>query len=69
MTERKPPYAVEADLLYAAAFRLFGIHAWIMEAWAIALGLALCWVITGIASRILHSAPISNFELNSSRLA
>jgi hypothetical protein len=46
------------DLLYAAAFRLFGIHAWVMQAWAIALGLALCWVITGIASRILHGALV-----------
>ena len=41
------------DLLYAAAFRLFGIHAWVIQAWAIVVGLALCCVITWIASRIL----------------
>jgi hypothetical protein len=44
------------DLLYAAAFRVFGIHAWVMQAWAIVLGLALCWVITWTASRILTGA-------------
>jgi hypothetical protein len=46
------------DLLYAAAFRLFGIHVWIMQAWAIALGLALSSVITWIASRILRGPVI-----------
>ncbi|MGA3225045.1 MAG: hypothetical protein ABSC65_14855 [Acidobacteriaceae bacterium] len=46
------------DLLYAAAFRLFGIHAWVIQAWAIALGLALCWVMTGIAIRILRGALV-----------
>jgi hypothetical protein len=44
------------DLLYGAGFRLFGIHAWVMQAWAIVLGLALCWVITWIASKILTGA-------------
>jgi hypothetical protein len=42
------------DLLYAAAFRFFGIHAWIMPAWAIAVGLALSAVITFIAGKILR---------------
>lgn len=42
------------DLLYAAAFRLFGIHAWIMQAWNILLGLALFWVITQIAGRLFR---------------
>jgi hypothetical protein len=46
------------DLLYAAGFRLFGIHAWVMQAWAIALGLAFCWVITRIAGRILRGALV-----------
>jgi hypothetical protein len=46
------------DLLYAAAFRLFGIHAWVMQAWAIVLGLAFCWVITWVASRVLRGALV-----------
>ncbi len=46
------------DLLYAAAFRLFGIHAWVTQAWGIALGLALCCVVTRIASRILRGPLI-----------
>jgi hypothetical protein len=41
------------DLLYAAGFRVFGIHAWVMQAWCIALGVALFWVITEIAGTIL----------------
>ena len=46
------------DLLYAAAFRIFGIHAWVMQAWGIAVGLAFCWVITQIAGRILRGPLI-----------
>jgi hypothetical protein len=42
------------DLLYASAFRIFGVHAWIMQAWCIALGLSLACVITLIAGRILN---------------
>jgi hypothetical protein len=42
------------DLLYAAAFRLFGIHAWLIPAWSITVGLALCSLITLIASKILR---------------
>ena len=42
------------DSLYGATFRLFGIHAWIMQAWCIALGLALFSVVTLIARRILR---------------
>jgi hypothetical protein len=42
------------DLLYAAAFRLFGIHAWIIEAWSVCVGLALFSIITLIASRIFR---------------
>jgi hypothetical protein len=45
------------DLLYAAAFRSFGVHAWILQAWCVVLGLALAGVITLIAGRIL-SGPI-----------
>jgi hypothetical protein len=45
-------------LLYALGFRIFGVHAWIMQAWAIALGLALCCVITLIAARIVRGPLI-----------
>ena len=41
------------DLLYAVGFRLFGVHAWLLQAWSIALGLALFSIITLIARRIL----------------
>ncbi|WP_263365129.1 hypothetical protein [Edaphobacter bradus] len=46
------------DLLYAAVFRLLGIHAWVMPALGIALGLGLACVITRIAGRILHGPLI-----------
>jgi hypothetical protein len=42
------------DLLYAGAFRLFGIHAWIIGAWSICVGLALFSITTLIASRIFR---------------
>ncbi|MBB5065420.1 hypothetical protein [Granulicella mallensis] len=42
------------DLLYAAAFRVFGIHAWVMQAWTIVLGLALFWVVLQISGRIFR---------------
>jgi hypothetical protein len=42
------------EIIYAAAFRVFGVHAWVMQAWGIAIGLALCCVITRIAARILR---------------
>jgi hypothetical protein len=46
------------DLLYGATFRLFGIHAWIMQTWCIALGLALYCVVTLIAGRILRGPAV-----------
>jgi len=46
------------DLLYGATFRLFGIHAWIMQAWCIALGLALFCVVTLVAGRILRGPVV-----------
>lgn len=46
------------ELVYAAAFRLFGIHAWVMQAWGIAIGLVLSSVVTLIASRILRGPLI-----------
>lgn len=42
------------DLLYGAAFRAFGIHAWVMQAWTIVLGLALFWVVIQISGRIFR---------------
>ena len=45
------------DLLYAAGFRIFGVHAWLLQAWSIALGLALFFVVTLLARRIL-SGPL-----------
>jgi hypothetical protein len=41
------------DLLYEATFRLLGVHAWIPQVWSIAVGVALCLLLTRIASRIL----------------
>jgi len=46
------------DLLYSAGFRLFGVHAWLLQAWSIALGLALFYVITQLAGRILRGPLI-----------
>lgn len=46
------------DLLYAAAFRLFGIHAWVIQAWSICVGVALFSVITLIASRIFRGSLV-----------
>ena len=45
-------------LLYAAAFRVFGVHAWVIQAWGIVLGLALAYLLTRIASRILHGPVV-----------
>jgi hypothetical protein len=41
------------DLIYAAGFRMFGVHAWVVQLWSVVLGVALAWVITRIAGRIL----------------
>ena len=46
------------DLLYAAGFRLFGVHAWLLQAWNIALGLALFAIVTSLAGRILRGPVI-----------
>src|ERR1700761_4086138 len=45
------------ELIYAAGFRLFGIHAWIMPAWSVVMGLAFSLVITGVAAQ-LGSGPM-----------
>jgi len=41
------------EYLYAAGFRAFGIHAWVLSAWAIVTGLAFCWVLSRMAAHIL----------------
>jgi hypothetical protein len=46
------------ELLYSAAFRLFGIHAWIMPAWAIAAGLAFFGLITFISNKVLRGTSV-----------
>jgi hypothetical protein len=46
------------ELLYSAAFRLFGIHAWIMPAWAIAVGLAFFGLITFISNKVLRGTSV-----------
>ena len=39
-------------------FRLFGVHAWLLQAWSIALGLAVFCLITQLAGRILRGPLI-----------
>jgi hypothetical protein len=46
------------ELLYALGFKLFGVHGWIIQAWHVVLGSALCLVITSIARKILHGAAV-----------
>src|ERR1700745_2139339 len=46
------------DLLYAAGFRIFGVHAWLLQAWSIALGLVLFCVVTPLARQILRGPLI-----------
>ncbi len=41
------------EYLYAAGFRIFGVHAWVIAGWAVAIGLAYCWLLTWIAAQIL----------------
>ncbi|WP_433971299.1 hypothetical protein [Tunturiibacter lichenicola] len=60
------------DLLYAAVFRLFGVHAWVIQACGVAFGLAMFYVVTSIAAKIvrgpfvlLPGALFLVFDLNS----
>jgi hypothetical protein len=46
------------DLIYAAGFRLFGIHAWVIPMWTITTGLAFSVVITYIAAKILRGPSV-----------
>jgi len=47
------------DLLYAAAFKIFGIHAWVMQAWLIAVGLAMTAVITLISRGLFRGTMMT----------
>jgi len=42
------------DLLYAAAFRVLGVHTWMMQAWVIVLGIGFCAELTWIAAKLLR---------------
>jgi hypothetical protein len=46
------------DSLYAFGFFLFGQHAWVIQAWHIALGCAFCYVLTSIAKQILQGPAV-----------
>jgi hypothetical protein len=46
------------DLIYAAGFHLFGVHAWVMPMWTIATGLAFSLLITYIAAQIVHGSSV-----------
>jgi hypothetical protein len=46
------------DLIYAAGFRLFGVHAWVMPIWTIATGLAFTLLITYIAAQIVQGSSV-----------
>ena len=44
--------------LYALGFYLFGQHAWVIQAWHVALGCAFCVVLTSISEQILEGAAV-----------
>jgi hypothetical protein len=46
------------DLIYAAGFRILGIHAWVMAMWTVTTGLAFSLVITYIAAKILRGPSV-----------
>jgi hypothetical protein len=41
------------EYLYAAVFRVLGVHAWVIAGWTVVVGLAFCWMLTWMAGRIL----------------
>ncbi len=41
------------EYVYAAGFRIFGVHAWVISGWTVAVGLAYCCRLTWMAARIL----------------
>jgi hypothetical protein len=46
------------DLLYAAAFRVLGVRAWVMQAWSIVLGVGFCAELTWIAAKVLRRSLV-----------
>lgn len=44
--------------LYAFGFYLFGQHAWVIQAWHIALGCAFCIALTSISEQILEGTAV-----------
>lgn len=46
------------ELLYALGFKLFGVRGWVIGAWHVVLGMALCFVITLIARQILRGPAV-----------
>jgi hypothetical protein len=46
------------DLFYAAVFRLFGVHAWVIQACGVVFGLAMFFVVTSIAAKILRGSLV-----------
>ena len=42
------------DFLYAAGFRLWGVHAAVLQAWSIAVGVLTAWLITRIANKVFR---------------
>ena len=42
------------DLFYATIFRLFGVHAWVIQACGVVFGLATFYVVTSIGAKILR---------------
>jgi hypothetical protein len=41
------------EYLFAAGFRIFGVHAWVISAWSVVTGFAFCWMLTCFADHIL----------------
>lgn len=46
------------DLFYAAIFRFTGVHLWVMQALGVVMGLAGCWMMAAISSRLFRGITI-----------
>lgn len=46
------------EQVYAAGFYLFGQHAWVIQAWHVALGCAFCFVLTWISEEIFEGPAV-----------
>jgi hypothetical protein len=44
------------EYLFAAGFRVFGVHAWVISAWSVVTGFAFCWLLAYFAGHILPAA-------------